>query len=86
MRRVPALEERAAVELLHPFPAAQSTVHDAELAIIVAPLPQRLSVSASVTYGMVHRIGSHVKHANIPSEQAAGELLVSCGAMRNARH
>ena len=66
--------EPAAVELLSPCPAAQSTVHDAEFATLVTPLPQMQSISAMVSYGMVHRIGSHV---NMPTYRAS-RLRMSC--------
>ena len=74
VKRANVTTEPAAVELLPPSPAAQSTVHDAELANLVKPLPQMLPVSASVTYGMMHRIGSHV---NMPTYRAS-RLRMSC--------
>ena len=54
MRRVPALDERAAVDLLALHPAAHFTVHNTEWKISITPMPPMPSACTPITAGMVH--------------------------------
>ena len=67
--------EKAAVALLAGHPAAHFTVQDAVSAILVTPLSPMSSSCALVNKGIVQGDGCHMQAANLPSEQAAVDLL-----------
>ena len=80
------LRAKASAELLAVHLAAQSTVNDAELAMLVTQLPHVSSACVLVTEGTAQGLWMHVKNASMPNERAAMSMLAVSPAAQSTVH